>query len=239
LFILFFGVFANTAVSNNWNWAIPVVFLGTYGLHAFYKFLLTAETIRQVNEDRRSGALELLLVTPAEPGDIVRAQIQATVRKWLPVMLALGWCNYMWMGARTFDREEVIQAILPISVLLLVSDTIVLPYRGLLRALHGERYTLTVFKTFFRTQGPPLGLIAFMLGMAIGSTTQSAARNCFVAWGIICVVYNVVLVVDARVRLRKHFRKLAAGESIPAVWGRRVLPILSARQTYPAVGRTA
>lgn len=220
-FIICFAIFAKTAVAGRWNWAIPLVFLGSYGLHALYKFFITAETCRQLNEDRRSGALELLLVTPASPAEMARSQIHATIRKWLPVTGAL-WClNFLWMNERHVASDPVIRTLLPVSLILLVSDTIVLPYRAALRALHGERYTLAVFKTYLRTQGPPLALIALMLGMSIGSTTPDVAENCFVVWTVVCVVYSVVLVMDARRQLKSDFRLLAAGESMRREWGIR------------------
>lgn len=226
-FIVCFGMFSNVAVSNRWNWAIPVVFLSTYGLHAIYKFLLTAEACQQLNEDRRNGALELLLVTPASTGHLVHSVLKANWRKWIPVLFALGFLNYTWMSSRTFAHDRAMQVMLPISLVLLVSDTILLPYRALLRALHGERYTLTVFKTFVRTQGPPLALIAFMLGMSIGSNSENIVHNCFVGWVLICLVYTAVLLRDARKRLRLDFRKLAAGESVSPPWHRRRFPVLS------------
>ena len=116
---------------------------------------------------------------------------------------------------------------LPISIVLLVSDTVLLPYRAILRALHGERYTITVFKTFIRTQGPPLALIAFLMGMSIGSNSENIVRNCFAGWLFICLVYTTVLLKDARRRLRVDFRKLAAGDPVPPAWGGRRFPVLN------------
>ena len=221
-----FGLFCWMAVGAHWNWAIPVVFLGSYALHAIYKFVLTAESCRQLNEDRRSGSLELLLATPASTQEIVRAQLAATWLTWLPAMVGLMIMNWLWMCHRTFDRDEAITVLWPVSILLLVADTIVLPYRSLVRALYGERYTMTVFKTFVRTIGPPFALIAFMLAMSIGSNnTEGVVARCFTAWGAFCLVYSFVLVRDARWRLNNHFRTLAAGDPVPSPFKSRFAPL--------------
>jgi ABC-type transport system involved in cytochrome c biogenesis permease component len=217
-----FGLFCWMAADGNWNWAMPVVFLGSYALHAIYKFLLTAESCRQLNEDRRSGSLELLLATPANSRDIVRAQLFATWRAWFPAMTGLAIMNWIWMTSRIFDNDEAMAALLPASVILLVADTIVLPYRSLVRALHGERYTMTVFKTFVRTIGPPFALIAFMLAMSIGwNNHERVVARCFNGWTAICLVYNFVLWADARWRLNTHFRTMAAGDPVPNRWKAR------------------
>jgi Na+/melibiose symporter-like transporter len=148
--------------------------------------------------------------------------------------------NWLWMTHRTFDRDEAIAVLFPVSIIALVSDTIVLPYRALVRALSGERYTMTVFKTFVRTMGPPFALIAFMLATSIGANAERVVARCFTAWGVFCVVYSVILVKDARWRLQKHFRTLAAGDPVLNPW----LSLLPKSRSLPpitpgvVVGRT-
>jgi ABC-type transport system involved in cytochrome c biogenesis permease component len=212
LLLIFFGVFSRVAVESRWNWAISIVFLGSYLLHAFYKFLLTAECCRQLNEDRRSGALELLLATPVSTARIVRAQIRATWRIWLPAAAALAFMNFLWMAAPMFNQDRMLSIMLPCSIILLVADTIVLPWRSVLQALSGEPYTQTVFKVFLRTNVPPLATIAFMLAFAIAARTPRYAENCFIVWTILCLIYSAVLIGHAKNRLRS-FRLLAAGDA--------------------------
>ena len=211
LLVFGFGIFARVAVESRWNWAISIVFFGSFLLHAFYKFLITAESCRQLNEDRRSGALELILATPVSTGRIVRAQIRATWRVWLPAMLALAFMNFLWMAAPVFDQDRMLSILLPCSIILLVVDTVVLPWRAVLQALAGEPYTQTVFKVFLRTNVPPLAAIAFMLAFAIAARTPAYAENCFIIWTVLCVIYSAALVAHAKYRLR-GFRMLAAGD---------------------------
>ena len=219
IFVLVFGVFSYATVADNWNWAIPIVFFGSYALHAIYKFLLTAETCRQINEDRRSGALEILLSAPVSSAQLVRAQLLATWRAWFPAMIALACMNYFWMSENSLQRDVAFRTLLPCSLILLVADTIALPWRSVLLALSGERYPLTVFKTYLRAIVPPLALVAFMLAMIIGSNQQRSIANCFILWTVLCLIYNTALILNARARLQ-HLRLLAAGDKLPSPWRR-------------------
>lgn len=225
-FILLFGLFAMLAVEQRWNWAFPVIFLGSYALHAIYKLFLTAESCRQINEDRRSGALELLLVTPISSVSLVRTQLAATWRAWFLPMIALALMNYLWMSHSFFVNDPVLNVVLPLSILFLVTDSVLLPVRSLVNALEGQRYTLTVFKTFLRTLGPPLAVIAYLLAMSIGSNTPAdeAIVKCFRLWGYLMVAYTLVLAINARNRLR-HFRLLASGDKLPIRWPFRLRSI--------------
>jgi hypothetical protein len=165
-----------------------------------------------LNEERRSGALELLLATPVSTARIVRAQIRATWRIWLPAAAALAFMNFLWMAAPMFNQDRMLSIMLPCSIILLVADTIVLPWRSVLQALSGEPYTQTVFKVFLRTNVPPLAAIAFMLAFAIAARTPRYAENCFIVWTILCLIYSAVLIGHAKNRLRS-FRLLAAGDA--------------------------
>jgi hypothetical protein len=137
--------------------------------------------------------------------------MRATWRVWSPAVLALAFMNYLWMSAPTFDHDRMLSILLPCSIILLVADTIVLPWRSVLQALAGETYTQTVFKVFLRTNVPPLAAIAFMLAFAIAARTPRYAENCFIVWTILCLIYSVVLAGHAKYRLR-DFRCLAAGD---------------------------
>jgi ABC-type Na+ efflux pump permease subunit len=86
---------------------------GTYAVTAILLNLLlkgwfTAEVGRQLAEDRKSGALELLLSTPLSVRDILRGQALALQRQFLGpliVLLCLGWV-FMLAGPRTDWTSE-------------------------------------------------------------------------------------------------------------------------------------
>ena len=61
-----------------------------YGLHQILKCSIAIEASRRISEDRQSGALELLLVTPLHPKQIVTAQLRAIRRTFaVPVFLVV------------------------------------------------------------------------------------------------------------------------------------------------------
>ncbi|HEX7860766.1 MAG TPA: hypothetical protein VF773_10595 [Verrucomicrobiae bacterium] len=212
LFLLCFGFFCRIVFEENLNWAVPIVFLGSYGLHLTYKFFLTAETCRQLNEDRRSGALELILVTPAKAAHLVRAQLSATWRAWVPVGVCLAFMNYLWLSHREFDRQDVFQIALPITIILLITDTIMLPWRAILEAIRGDRYPATVFKAFLRSMGPPIAVFAFLVAISIVSSERAAA-NVYALWAFATVIFNLMLISNAKKELQ-NFRLIASGEKL-------------------------
>jgi hypothetical protein len=231
-FILLFGFFCRMAIEEKWGWAIPIIFFGSYGLHATYKFFLTAETSRQLNEDLRSGALELILVTPLNVAHLVRAQLYATWRAWVPMGVCVALMNFTWLSHREFRNQPVFESALWISIILLLADTIVLPWRAVLTALNGERYHITVFKTFTRTMGPPAALFAFMAVYSIGISDDRFIATIFQLWALFTIVFNVFMLVDARSRL-KNLRRLASGERIHPRWSPQHLALQRRRFPLP------
>jgi ABC-type transport system involved in cytochrome c biogenesis permease component len=209
-FLLLFGLFCRISIEQKWNVAVPFVIFGSYGLHAFYKFLVAAETSRQLNEDRRSGALELLLATPIHPETFVRAQMRATWRTWLPAAACLAAMNITWMTEHTFQRDMGV--LLPCSLLLLFADSHTLAWRALANAIKGERFPRTVFRTFFQVIIPPLAFIVLLLASVIGGPVRNETiRGIFGFWTVVSLVYDIVLIAKARAHLRE-FRRLSSGD---------------------------
>jgi ABC-type transport system involved in cytochrome c biogenesis permease component len=208
--LLIFGIAARAAIEAKWSFAPPLVILGSYGAHALYKFLITAESARQLNEDKRSGALELLLTSPIHARQVFQGQITATRKAWLPVGVCVAMMNLTWMTADDFPNE--LRIILPCSIVLLVFDSYALCWRAVLNALKGERYSVTVFKTFSRVIVPPIAVISLVLAMRLGvNTGREAMEFIFIVWTTACVLYDLTLITNARVRLRK-LRAIAAGD---------------------------
>jgi hypothetical protein len=208
---LFFGAFDRLALELKWRWMAPFVIFGSYGFHALFKFLITAEACRQLSEDRRSGALELLLTTPLPPAKFVRAPLQVTAKTWRPAAVSLALMNCLWMTEHDFFGE--VGVLLACSLVLLALDGYALAWRGVANALKGERYTRTVFRTFFAVMLPPLVVITLILAAATGSAMRKETVNAiFVFWTLASIVYDLSIILSVRTRLI-HFRSLAAGDS--------------------------
>ena len=233
--VLFFGLLIRVGIENNWGWIRPLAIFGVYVVHVLYKFLVAAETGRQLNHDKRSGALELLLTTPIRGDQIVHAHIAATRSTWLPAGVAIAIMNFTWMTEHSFLRDLGI--LLPCSIALVAFDSYALAWRSVLNSIQGERYIRTVCKTFFRVMAPPMGVIMILIAFAMGATAQiHTMRIIFTFWTIASIIYDLVLIFDARLRLG-NFRALAAGEpshrsSPPVIPG--PLPVLPGRRIASA-----
>jgi ABC-type Na+ efflux pump permease subunit len=210
VFAIALGAFTRIAIENHWGWGRPLAVFGTYGIHLLYKFLITAETCRQLSEDKRSGALELLLTTPIQGSQVVRSHIVATRKTWLPAAVGIAIMNWIWMTEESFISELGI--LLPCSILLLVSDCYALAWRAILNSLKGERYVLTVCKTYFRVIAPPMAAIMITIAFCMGASAGSEAMKViFVLWTLASVFYDLTLAFDARQRLA-DLRAVAAGD---------------------------
>src|SRR6185503_12747022 len=74
---------------NDWrsHWAF---LWPAFWLHCIIKIWLALEACRRFVEDRRSGALELILSTPVTPDDILHGQWRALLRQFgVPILVVL------------------------------------------------------------------------------------------------------------------------------------------------------
>jgi uncharacterized membrane protein YhaH (DUF805 family) len=62
---------------------------GLYALHLIWKLLVTSHALRRLHDDHRSGALEILLVTPLPPDQMCSSQLLHTFRVFYGSALAL------------------------------------------------------------------------------------------------------------------------------------------------------
>lgn len=212
LFLLF-GIICRIGLENNINWVRFVLIFGTLGAHWLYKFLVTAETCRQLNHDKRSGALEILLTTPIEAQKVVRAQIVTTRRRWLLAGISLGLMNTIWMMEDGFIQDDI-GVLLPISVGLIAFDSYALAWCAVLNSIRGDRYGPTVFRTFLQVMGVPFAAVMIVILLAMGvSAREETMAVIFTLWGIATAIFDCFLVSQARSRLA-NLRALAAGDQL-------------------------
>jgi hypothetical protein len=186
-----------------------------YGLHQVLKSLMAIEASRRLSEDRHSGALELLLVTPLSVDAILAGQRQAfreTFRWPMALMCVVNaillwlvtWANPMRMG----DERIVFGEIFIGGALMLAVDSYAMNWVGIWVALRTSRPHRAVFATIARVMLPPwLGLLFFVfLGMAgVGWSTgdiMGLATLYFVAG----LVLDLTLAARARIGLSQKLR---------------------------------
>jgi ABC-type Na+ efflux pump permease subunit len=76
---------------NRRSWAEePILLLTSFTLHVAFKFWVASEACRRFIEDRRSGALELILSTPLSVRQILGGQLAALLGRFgLPVLVVI------------------------------------------------------------------------------------------------------------------------------------------------------
>ena len=109
-------------------------------LNLMLKAWVAAEAGRQLAEDRKIGALELLLSTPMTVHDILRGQLLALRRQFLgPVVLVLVTIFvFMWATLREPDSEDIrsfVRLLCIGGMVLIVADVIALYWVGMWQAL--------------------------------------------------------------------------------------------------------
>ncbi|MGH7973773.1 MAG: hypothetical protein ACREIC_34080, partial [Limisphaerales bacterium] len=77
----------------------------SYALHQFFKYAVALDATRRLSEDRRSGALELLLVSPVPEEDLIAGQERGLRRRFGPLLRLVVGLNLVLSGAVLFSRN--------------------------------------------------------------------------------------------------------------------------------------
>src|SRR6185295_7681410 len=79
--------------------AFTVLMFTAFGMHFLLKVFIALEASRRLNEDRRSGALELLLVTPLSLRQIISGQALALRKMFISAMAIVVMVNIfmLWL----------------------------------------------------------------------------------------------------------------------------------------------
>jgi hypothetical protein len=216
----FLGIFLSSKGGAQQRTSFIVSMFVALGTHIVFKAIVGMEASRRFSDDRSSGALELMLVTPLSPFAIVRGQLAALRRHFLKPMLLLSLINlsFLWMtlgpDPLTFGRSggAIFARIFFGGGVLLFVDVHALSWVGMLAGLRARRHTRAVASTLVRLMLPAwLGLAAiFMVGAVGRSLGQETASNLISGWFIFSGAYAIVMALSARRQLLGNFRWLAA-----------------------------
>jgi hypothetical protein len=209
---------------------IAVTMFMAFGIHQVLKVLIAVEASRRLSEDRRSGALELLLVSPLPVAKIVSGQ-RATLRRIfnLPIALVL-LTNAGLFWAIVLDNNQLkandsakvaFSEMLIGGGLMLLVDFLALSRIGMWMALRTRRHDRAILGTFLRVMLLPwLGvLFFFFLTIGGGVMTEDTVEILMAFWFIGCVVLDLGFAGRASLELERQMRRLCAGLE-PKSWGR-------------------
>jgi ABC-type transport system involved in cytochrome c biogenesis permease component len=217
-------------------------FLITFGLHLIVKGMIAMQASRRFCEDRRSGALELLLVSPVEPWTILDGQWAALRRQfgWLLVMLAamnVLMVFVMTSGSLTMpvDAIATFSLILLGGAVLLFVDFNAIGWVGMRAALDGRRHHRTVMTTLGRIMlGPWVAVFIFVLLGFAGAIHDDYIAGMFIIWALLSIVLSWGLAVRAKRALSRELRRLASGDA-PALGGAARPGLLAVQSEAPRV----
>ena len=194
-------------------WQRMVTVFGSYGLHLLLKSLVASEACRRLNEDRRTGALELLLTTPLKIQSILRAQMKSLIGIFRGALVALVFLNLLLIaGINEHEPGRVIFG----GIAILVPDFLALSWMGMWMGLKSPRFSHAVVATVARVMLPPFLVLLLVLFAAAGSGASSGFLNTFFfCWFVAAGIYDLALVSWTKRKLGKGFRSAAAQDYCP------------------------
>jgi len=203
------------------DWMNPGTYLFTgLVLNTMLKSWFSAESSSQLAEDRRIGALELLLSTPLDVEEILRGQFLALCRQFLwPVLLVAGVEVLFMFGAlagndvRGGESEWLFAWIA--GLIMLFADLATLFYVGQWQALTARSSNRANTAALARVLALPWVLYGLFLLLVVlaavasrGGPNLDAGFFIFV-WLLISLGVDAFFGLRARFRLIEEFRRLA------------------------------
>jgi hypothetical protein len=148
----------------------------SFGLHQGLKWLIALEASRQLNQDRRSGSLELLLVTPLSIDQIVRGQKRALRAIFLvPMLLVLATNLGLLVVLIALDPlpaasfgSLVCGEVLVGGALMLLVDFYALGWVGMWMALRNGPHHRAILATLVRVMLAPWLAVVCLVLMTMG-----------------------------------------------------------------------
>ncbi|MDB6109013.1 MAG: type transporter, partial [Pedosphaera sp.] len=217
---LFAGVFIAPVPTNQEAFS-GVVFIG-FGLNLIFKYMIAMEGSRRLNEDRQSGALELLLVTPLPERQIVSGQRRALLHLFKFPLAALVAVNVapFWLihgpnPLRINDDRGILSILFLGSAVLLILDFFALGWAGMWTALRAKKHHRAVLSSLAQVMLPRLiALFVFWIILVNARNISSRAMAGFLlGWFILGGINDLLVALRARSKLRRQFRRCAAGSN--------------------------
>lgn len=192
--------------------------LVAFALHLICKCVLAVEASRRFMEDRRSGALELLLVTPLSPAEIVasqlaalRAQFRGAVVGLLAVnvvmfLMTLAYQRQLHMNS---DDQWIFFEIFGGGFVLLLFDFSAIRWTAMLAALRHQKQYRAMLASVGKLLVIPWIVMAVVM-FARPRMNDVGVATFLGCWFVLGIVIDMVAGQRARILLLGDFRAMAA-----------------------------
>jgi ABC-type Na+ efflux pump permease subunit len=194
-------------------WATPQAILVTATLlHLTLKLWLAIEASRRLASDKRSGVLELLLVTPLEVSEILKGLIAGMRRQFLlPIIFVAGIDILLLLfGMSQSAGSDPLPLVFIVGMGLFLADAYTLSWVGLWEGLSakgdGQAFARTILQVLVFPSLLFVGVGGVLFMSAPGSPGPLVA-----CWFAVGYLTDLVLCVMANAKLSERFRAAATG----------------------------
>lgn len=185
-----------------------------YPTHFLLKLWMIAEATACLGRERQSGALELILATPARIEDILQGQWRALNRKFLRPTLFVLAVEFLYMIANWSERDST-----PLFVTYMLTSALdywAIGWVGLWMGLNARKQHIAARGTMARVLALPWGLWFGMLLLGMLGRT-GGGEGWLILWGLLSAGCAFFFGAAAWTSLTNEFRTVAT----QAVGGRR------------------
>lgn len=211
-----------TKTGSDWmEW--PICILSAFLLNTLLKLWFAGEACAQLAEDRRIGALELLLSTPLDVHSLLRGQFLALMRQFLwPVVFAITIeIAFIFIGGRSLHGERGFWVFLFVSALIvLIADLAALFYLCLWKSLTASSANRANSASVVRIMALPWILfIAFtiILGTMRLAGVGIDENTMLLFWLLLSLGVDLFFGLRAKAKLETQFREVATARYAPPI----------------------
>ena len=189
-------------------------------LHTSIKLLVASAACRQFNQDRNSGAIELLLCSAMSVSDILRGQKQSLVRQFRGPVLCLLLVDVLlfarFMGEMSGSEQGTMALVWIAGFIALAADLVAIPVLSMWLGLTHRRANAAVTKTVTRILALPwavfIAAMSFTAILPFRFRGELSGIAVILFWLALAVGNSVGWYLYASTRLRLRFRSEAIGQ---------------------------
>jgi len=212
LFLLWIPLLVVSVAKPNAHQAFLACLFMAYALHQIVKTMAAVEATRRLNEERRIGALELLLVTPLPERDILKGIAMSFRSKFAPLrglvvftnlamaFVVISWSGYLRMSGPVV---EIFLVLFLGGILMVYLDFKAMGEVGMWMSLRSVRHRTAALGTIVRVMAVNWIAALFLTFLVISSRglSEGTVATIFAAWFVLGIVNDVIVIGRARAEL--------------------------------------